>query len=240
MLLLACAHSPPLTPGPSRVDELRAAATAAAPGWAHQVSESEGYGRTETWCTGGDGPAGCVDDAPVRGLRWRVLLETPGGWAWRAMEVPEEGSWGLRVDVDADRAALQFFRFAERRITGEILLGAGASWQIEQTELRAPGDPDPAELDRALHSDAAFRRWALAQVEALAGVADAALASGAVRKCSWGRYLGDGSPVCEPVPLSPAELGAWRQELVDRSARSRAWIEDEGPELRALARALWP
>lgn len=216
-LMFGCAHEPVAAPIPSD--------------WAHTGGSAEGYGRWDTWCTGAPD---CAYAEPAPGLKRRVIRDEPKGRTYEAIDIPADGGWGIVYAERPDGSfELSFLRYVGANLTDKLALGNPSILTIEQTEITVPAPALPT-------TEPKVRAWATAQLDALEARARAELAGGRVRRCSYNRYLGDGSPVCDPVPLPTAEVDAWTRQVHDQLERARTHIRDDGTTLYALLTAVRP
>lgn len=211
LLLFGCAHEPVAAPIPSD--------------WEHTGGSAEGDGTWDTWCTGAPD---CAYAEPTPGLQRRVVRDEPKGHTYEAVDIPADGGWGIVYAERPDGTfELSFLRYVGANLTDKLALGNPSSIQIEQTGITVPAPPLPT-------SDTKVRAWAITQLDALEARAGEELAAGRVRRCSYNRYLGDGSPICDPVALPAAEVGVWRRQVHDELERARTHVRDDGAALYAL------
>jgi hypothetical protein len=208
------------------------AATGAREGWSHYPLRKIGNFVQEDWCRGAGSSGGCAGGAfrDRPGSEWlsRYALHYDSGWpevfglGTEAGKLPPDGGWGVRFSyhtggrgVIGEGLYVDFIRFEGREQAAKVSLGDGYACEVEESHLsvRAPGTMDD-ELALLLASPASLRETAVARMEALLGTMRAAVASGEVRKCVHGPYLGDGvPPVCTLAELTDEE----RRRAVERA-----------------------
>lgn len=209
-------------------DVLRASAEAT--GWVREEGLG-GAGPMWTWCSAPDPMIGCLGVAVRAGTGWRILEAD----RWEAADFPVEG-WGGKLVVEVEDWSLLLVRFSGGAETDRFSLGRRMSLTVEITDVEADGGGELAPLLDERTVTAA----ACDQLERLYGAARAKLDAGEVRRCHYGRYLGDASIECRPVPLPPAEVQAWRTDLRNEQDRHCGQVRDDAAALSALARRLWP
>ena len=231
LLLLACAHHAP----PDTVfARWRAAAEARAQGWQHLEQVVEGDSE-ESWCapevSETDCWSGAVTQGEHRGDAWFAVGMRDGHPTWRAGLQPTSGNWGMSLDLDDAGYSLLVVRRQGAAVTRTLGLGGALRWQVE---LATCDGPPPGELSALVGGPAAFAQAAGGQVRALRAEV------GQVRRCSYVRYLGDGSPICDPVPLPAAEAAEAKAESLSERDEIARLVESDATELSALLERLAP
>ena len=208
-------------------DPLRASADAL--GWTRETG-MDAEGEVVTWCESPDPTVGCAILGLRTGSAWRRWSAT----RWEAAELPADG-WGGHLWVEGDDWGLDLRRQVGGKQTDELHLGRRMTLTVEITDVVADGGAFADFTDPRTVGNAVCGR-----VTTLVGAALAELDAGRVQRCHYGRYLGDSSVECRPVPLPAAEVGPWKRELEDQRDRQCAQAKADGAELAALMRRLWP
>ena len=181
MLLLACAARPGPVGGPSVIQRL--AEDAGSRGWTSESGLSAG-GSTRSWCTGLDGPAGCLGGAERPGVAWRTLVtegDPPTGFTWDAADFPADGGWGARLFVAGDEWSLRLVRFAGNAPTDTLELARTDRMELSLDEVVLPPDATSAEALASLRGPGSAD-WICARVTRLQAQADRTLATGGVHR----------------------------------------------------------
>lgn len=207
----------------------RLRAGAEATGWVREDGVGA-YGPQWTWCAEPDPNVGCLGRSVQPGAGWRVLEEG----RWEAAEFPADG-WGAQLVVQEPDWSLRLVRLANGNVTDQIDLGRTLTLTVEITDIQVDGGElsglgDPRTVGSAACTD----------ITAIYDAALAQLGAGGVQRCHYGRYHGDGSILCRPIPLPAPEVLSYQAELRRDKDRHCRQVHDDAAEIAALVHRLWP
>lgn len=216
--------------------------------WRHYPLRKIGNFVREDWCRG-QHDRNCAGGSfrSDRGDEWSAVYTLYYDKDWpqvfglgvSAGRLPRDGEWGVSFSYTANGAriigegvAISFHRFAGEEVVWRVDLGNSYVYEVEEAriEVRAPGTQDE-ELARLIASPDSLRDTAVTRLDALLAETERQIAEGAVKKCVYGPYEGNGiPPACMLTPLtaeeSAAALAKARAELGGR----RDAVNQHAPE----------